>query len=308
MPVSTISPWTDTSFPAMGSTARVLVFGGPPALDELARHEIERLEAHWSRFRAASELSRLNAAEGRSVAVSADTFEVITRACDAWRETAGLFDPTVLDAVVAAGYDRDFEQLEMAPPRAIAPTATPGCGDVELDPLVRAVRLPPGVHLDLGGIGKGFAADLVATMLLAEGAEGVCVNLGGDLRVAGVGPEAGIWCVDVDDPLATGALGSLRLASGGVATSTRLRRAWQRPDGGAHHLIDPRTGDSARTGLASVTVLAAETWWAEVLAKSAFVAGPLDGAALLAECGVTGMLVHDDGRVEDLPGLDAFRA
>lgn len=285
----------------------MLVFGGPPDLSNLARAEIERLEARWSRFGSTSELSRLNAADGRTAVVSPDTFAVITRACDAWRATHGLFDPTVLDALVATGYDRDFAGLGAAPARSIAAVPTPGCANVELDALVHAVRLPRGVHLDLGGIGKGYAADLVATELLAAGADGVCVNLGGDLRVAGTGPESGIWCVDVDDPLATGALGSLRLTSGGVATSTRLRRWWPGAAGDAHHLIDPRTGDSAHTGLASVTVLAAEAWWAEVLAKSAFVAGPREGAALLAGWGVTGMLVHDDGRVEDLPGVAAFR-
>ena len=83
----------------------------------------------------------------------------------------------------------------------------PGCGDVELDDLVRAVRLPPGVALDLGGIGKGAAADEVSAQLLdagLPGVTGVLVNLGGDLRARGDAPPPHGWVVDVDDPLGTG--------------------------------------------------------------------------------------------------------
>jgi thiamine biosynthesis lipoprotein len=74
-----------------------------------------------------------------------------------------------------------------------------------------------------------------------------------------------------------------------------------------HHLLDPASGEPAARGLTSVTVLAAEAWWAEVLAKAAFVAGSADGAQLVADHGATGLLVHDDGRLDELDGLGAFR-
>jgi thiamine biosynthesis lipoprotein len=88
-----------------------------------------------------------------------------------------------------------------------------------------------------------------------------------------------------------------------VATSTSLRRRWTRAGEPVHHLVDPATGAPARSGLAAVTVVAATTAWAEVLAKAAFVAGPAEGAARLRDAGVTGLLVHDDGRTEQLAGL-----
>ena len=91
--------------------------------------------------------------------------------------------------------------------------------------------------------------------------------------------------------------------SGAVATSTKLRRHWTRGDRTLHHLIDPRTGEPAESGLASVTVVAGEAWRAEVLAKAAFVAGAADGAALIEAAGATGMLVTDDGDVVELDGL-----
>ncbi len=172
---------------------------------------------------------------------------------------------------------------------------------------MRSITLPADVALDLGGIGKGLAADRLAAALMDAGAVGVCVDLGGDVHVAGSGPLGGPWSIVVKDPFGTGTTGALSIRDGAVATSTRLVRSWRRGGRRVHHLVDPRTGDCAETGLASVTVVAGSTGWAEVLAKAAFIAGAADGATLLAEAGVTGLFVHDDGRVTDLPGLDPFR-
>jgi thiamine biosynthesis lipoprotein len=289
----------------MGTAARVLVLGGDPDLPARAWRRLAELEARWSRFLPTSELCRLNAADGAPVVVSHDTYYVVSRAIGSWHATGGWFDPTVHDALEAAGYDRDFDSITDRGGVSPAPQAAPGCGGIELLPLLPAVQLPAGVRLDLGGIGKGTAADLVVDELLAAGAEGACVDLGGDVRVGGVGPEdGGAWRVDVDPALAPDR--SFRLAAGAVATSTRIRRAWTRAGVAQHHLIDPRAGAPARSGLRSVTVVAAEAATAEVLAKAAFVAGPAVGRPLLEEQGVTGLLVADDGAVEALAGLEAF--
>jgi len=239
---------------------------------------------------------------------------LVERAIDAWRVTDGAFDPTVLPALIAAGYDRDFDAVardQRGTGSVDDPTPTPGCDGIELDAVVGAIRMPPGVAIDVGGIGKGRAADLLALELLDRGATGVLVDLGGDLRVAGEAPEVapGVrgWVVGIDDPLDTGATGRLMLADGGIATSSRLRRHWTRDGRPMHHLVDPRTGAPATTGLASVTVLAGSACHAEVVAKAAFVLGPARGAALITRLGVTGVMVHDDGRVDDLPGVAAFR-
>jgi thiamine biosynthesis lipoprotein len=113
--------------------------------------------------------------------------------------------------------------------------------------------------------------------------------------------------IEVDDPLATARVGRLALRAGAIATSTRLRRSWTRDGRTLHHLIDPRTGAPAASGLASVTVIAGEAWRAEVLAKAAFVAGP-EAAIVVAEAGATGLLVTDAGEVVELDGLAPFRA
>ncbi|MBK9180688.1 MAG: FAD:protein FMN transferase [Acidimicrobiales bacterium] len=304
-------------FRAMGTDALlvgVAAPGGPDADDLLARAEvrIQLLDARWSRFRPASELSRLNAAAGAPVLLPRDTYELVHLAIEAWRVTGGRFDPTVLRALEAAGYDRSHEAVvgrDLAAPSTPSPAApTPGCAGIELDPELGAVTLPAGVALDLGGIGKGRTADLVVAELVAAGLAGALVDLGGDVSVAGTPPAgASSWVIGVPHPLDPAVeIGRLGLAAGGVVTSTRLKRAWHVDGRPAHHLIEPSTGRPADSGLASVTVLAATAAWAEVLAKAVFLAGPVDGAEALAGAGATGLAVTDDGEVLAFDGLDRF--
>ena len=227
---------TAARFRAMGTDVEVLAVGadasGMARLGALAADALEAREARWSRFRPSSELCRINDTAGAPVVVSPDTFNLIALAVDAWRATDGRYDPTVLAALQAAGYDRDFDAVarDGGHPVGVHPTV-PGCDGVELDRVVSAVRLPRGVALDLGGIGKGYAADVVSAELLearVPGVRGILLNLGGDLRARGDAPEPDGWVVDVDDPLGTGRTGLVALAEGAVATSTRLRRAWPR--------------------------------------------------------------------------------
>lgn len=300
-----------TTLRAMGTDVEILALGGPGDLGDRAAVAIERLEAKWSRFRPTSELCRLNAAEGAPVIVSKETLAILERALDARQATGGLYDPTILHDLEAAGYDRDFELLKEQGPSMRpdgGPDTRPESRPVTIDRVIGSVRLAPGVALDLGGIGKGYTADLVAQELLDVGARGVLVNMGGDLRALGAPPAPGAWVVEIDDPLGTGRTGMVTLGTGAIATSTRLRRAWTAADGREqHHLIDPRTGEPAHSGLASVTVIAGEAWRAEVLAKAAFVAGADEGAALVEATGATGLFVADDGEVRELAGLDGFR-
>lgn len=168
---------------------------------------------------------------------------------------------------------------------------------------------------DPGGIGKGLAADLVTAELLAAGAAGACVNLGGDLRVAGRAPGAPAepgapgWGVGVENPFGRQLAAVLSLHDGGVATSSRLRRRWTGPgQAPSHHLIDPRTGLPAASGLASVTVVAASAWQAEWLTKAAFLAGAAAGSALLERLGAAGALITDGGSILHTAGLHEFQA
>jgi FAD:protein FMN transferase len=298
----------------MGSNAHVLVDDADPGLVATAHRRLAELEERWSRFRPDSELSRLNAAAGRPLPVSDDTAQVVRRCIEAWCVTAGLFDPTVLPQVLAAGYDRSFERLRSEPrPATSAPPARPtrrrppGCDGIEVGPTW--VRLPAGVGLDLGGIGKGYAADLVAHELRRLGAPGVCVNLGGDIRVSGPSAGGRAWTVGVDDPFRP-MLDStaIRLEEGAVATSSRLRRRWWHDRREQHHLIDPRTGEPSRSRLVAVTVVAAQAHWAEVFAKAALIAGEEAGARLLEEHGLSALLTVCTGDVVRVGSIEEYEA
>ncbi|MGY1946250.1 FAD:protein FMN transferase [Nocardia asiatica] len=283
----------ESRFPVMGSDGHLIVVGDPQLLT-LARERLEECEARWSRFRSGSELCALNAAAGSWIRLSPPTLALVSLAVRAWEVTGGLFDPTVLPALESVGYLRSFGAPQPDSPADPMPVSAPGCAGIEFRRDM--VRLPRGVRIDLGGIGKGYAADLIAADLIAAGAEGVSVNLGGDLCVAGVAPGAQPWGVAVADETAPESdLAHVALTEGAVATSTRLRRRWQQHGRDRHHLIDPRTGTSTSNGVDAVTVIAGEAYWAEVLAKAALIAGIAAGTAVLEKWGVAGLIVTKNG-------------
>jgi thiamine biosynthesis lipoprotein len=281
----------------MGTQVELLVVGAPSETLMVARRRLAELEARWSRFRPDSELSVLNRAAGEPVAVSPETLTLLALAVLGWQTTAGRFDPTVLDALEAVGYDRSFDQLlgdgpaDRARP---APGPAPGLAGLRIDPEAGTVTLPARTRLDLGGIAKGYTADLLCAQLRAAGATGACVNVGGDLRVSGTAPRGGPWTIAVPHPHG-GQAATLQLTEGAAATSSPLQRAWQAGGRPAHHLIDPRTSQPAQTDIAQVTVVAAEAWRAEVAAKAAFLAGLPDALPLTTRLGAEALLVDQDG-------------
>jgi thiamine biosynthesis lipoprotein len=251
----------------MGSDAHVIVEGGCEQLADEARRRLFDLEQRWSRFLPDSEISLLNDHAGHTVSVSAETVLLVERAVEAWRITGGAFDPTVLGDLLRAGYDRTFDDLDSIP---VTSELVIGCTDIEIDG--RGVRLPTGTGFDSGGIGKGLAADLVAVEVMAAGADGVCINLGGDLRVLGTSSE-GSWTVAVEHPSFEAPIAHVGLEHGAVATSTTLKRRWRVGDEERHHLIEPRTGRPSTTDLTLATVIAGEAWIAEVMAKAVLLRG-----------------------------------
>jgi FAD:protein FMN transferase len=244
----------------------------------------QEVDARFSRFRPDSELCRVNANAGRWQMVSVPFAELLRRSLDAARSTEGLFDPTILPALEAAGYDRDFDELRAGPaPRAL-PTGRPRrWTGVELDG--RMLLLPEGAALDFGGIAKGWAADRAAD--LAAALPWALVDAGGDLAMGGHPPAPlQIGIADPSDPGME--VARLGVTGGALATSSVLGRSW---GPGMHHLIDPRTWRPAATRVLQATVWAASCTEAEVLSKWTLLRGP----RALRE--VPGLLVMDDGRV-----------
>jgi thiamine biosynthesis lipoprotein len=294
-------------FPAMGSEAHVIVLGGSLALLDLARDTVEELEGRWSRFRASSEVSRMNEAAGRPVRVAPGTLTLVERAVEGARRTEGRFDPTVLGAMIRAGYDRSFELVGEVSTERRSDLAV-GVDRIRIDRVSSTVTLPSGVGFDPGGIGKGLAADLVVNVLRSRGALGACVNLGGDLRVMGASPQAGGWVIEIAHPTRSDPAATVVLRAGAVATSTRTKRAWGPPGDRRHHLIDPSTGEPAGDGPLAATAVAAEGWQAEVAAKAAVLGGPGSGLRAFDALGVDGLVVDADGGVHRSDGFGRFLA
>ncbi len=280
-------------FLAMGTDVDVLLDApfdpaAAAALEGVER-EFDRLERIFSRFLPDSELTRLN--EAGEIDAGEELREVVALALAAREQTGGRFDPTVHDALVAAGYDRTFDDLD-----GHGGEARPAGGTVRLSG--RRIELGENVRLDLGGIAKGYAVDRTVRSLAASGP--CLVNAGGDLAVFGV-PEAGVWPVAVET--AAGPL-TLAVTQGALATSGRDRRRWRTDDGEErHHLIDPATGRPSGSDLVTVTVAARTAVEAEVAAKSLFLAGESAAAAEADANGIPALLVAEDGRVRFAGGL-----
>lgn len=309
------------TFRTMGAAARIAVPDASAALISDAVTHLAALEQRWSRFVATSEISLLNESPELPAMVSADTAALVDMARIAHEQTDGWFDPTVLPALIDAGYDRSHELLHPAASGGAAPTAVPGpavapgaaprlpSDALFVDRDLGLVHLGAGHRIDPGGIGKGLAADVTAGLLRSRGASWAQVELGGDVRVAGASPHGAVWPVHVADPFdAHGVLTTLEVPEGGVATSSRLRRRWTHSGSEQHHLIDPRTRRPSTTPLVAVTVVAGETWWAEVLAKAALLAGPGPGSALVERHGAAAVLVHDDGSVQAAGPIEPWLA
>lgn len=282
------------AFDSMGCAARAVLDAEGEAAEAALRELpdwLARRERVLSRFDATSALCRLND-RGFAEAVDDVLFEGVSVAVAAARETDGLVTPTIAEALVAAGYDRDFVDVDREQ-SAAAPVAhaVPDAFGIVLEPLTRSIRLPKGVRLDLGGTAKGWCADEAVTWLSRHGP--ALVDLGGDIAAS---PGRRPWPIAVEGPSGD-ELDLVLLERGGLATSGRDHRRWRRGGVEQHHLVDPRTGLCARTDVLTVTVLGPSARVAETAAKRVFLSGTEQGLAFLEASGLSALVVRDDGAV-----------
>ena len=295
------------SFRAMGTACTLAVTALPSDVFRArralaaARAEVAACERVLSRFDSASDLSRMNRLAGEWVEVDARLALARRVAGRARAATGGKFDPTILPALVAAGYDRTFEELVERPAR-VDDRWRPA-GEIEIDLDASRVRVERGAMVDLGGIGKGFSAEraLLAMREAWPDLPGALVDLGGDVAVSGLPPERGPWLVAVADPRRPEvAVGVLEVEDEAAATSGRSARRFG-PGRTLHHLIDPQTGAPADEGPLSVTVVAQDAAWAEAHATALAISGPEEARAhVAARPDVSALLVTDDGGLEAL--------
>lgn len=280
------------------------------AFDEVET-ELQRIHDMLTRFEPTSPLNRLSDA-GAGI-VPPEMYEVLEAADEAWSATGGRFNAGMGGDLMRAGYDRTFDTLvqlteddRQTLPGTIATAASDALAGVRAGgstlpgpPASRRsftlhphglVQVRPGTRLDLGGIAKGWAADRACAMLAPFGS--CLVSLGGDLAIhVADGDEP--WPIGV--PLGDGQT-TIALSYGGLATSGQDRRVWRRADGGgtAHHIIDPATGESARSDVLRVTVLADSCAAAEVWTKALLMRGVDLARAEAAQRGLTTVIVGAD--------------
>lgn len=315
--------WRQHSFRAMGTTVHARLFtSSRRPLTRTVEDLFRYYEGLLSRFLPSSELSQLNAHDSVVFAASADFFAAVEAAVWAAQQTNGIFDPTILTYLERAGYDRTFAAVPAPRPLSASGAAggeAGGTGDAEpdlaigpdyrclrLDPFARLIARPPGVMLDLGGMGKGWAVDRTVDELRATGA--FVLNAGGDIFAYGAPPGERGWPIHLAHPRDRRLkIATLSLTHRAVATSTIAQRRWLQDGRIRHHLIDPRSGRPAAGEVVSVSVVGGRAFAAEVYAKVALILGVTDGVAYLESLPeIEGLLVTAAGQAVLTAGMAAF--
>jgi thiamine biosynthesis lipoprotein len=245
-------------FEALGTNCSLFAVGLAPGRLLEGEFWVRRMGARLTRFSPNSELSRFNASPGSWTEVSPELESLLRTSLRAFEMSSGLVNVAVLRALEAVGYTRPLSDGKPIATRLRACPLPPLPDVLAVRP--GAARLQPGAGIDLGGIAKGWMADRLGDAL----GPNALANLGGDLSARGKGPAGGGW------PVGLGGA-TVLLRDQGAATSSVRRRRWS-PE--HHHLIDPRTGLPARTGLEEVSVVATDGAEAEVVAKTALLLGP----------------------------------
>ena len=276
---------------AMGVTCVATVVGiGSHDLAVDCLDLVEELESLWSRFIPTSDISQLNSANGQPTVVDRRTLTLIHHMIAAHQATDGAYNPTRLPLQIAAG-DASSLITDRRTELPVDATIFSQLSGIHIFHDGK-VSLPRGMTLDAGGIGKGLAADLILRVALEQGAEGACINLGGDMAI-NTGDSVG-WDVEILSPIDTGViLDTIRIAVGGVATSSLFAR--QRTGAGitSHLFSDSSAHDTQHT--VGATVFANSAAWSEAWTKYAILSNPAQAIDTLTSTGLAGMLVSADG-------------
>ena len=275
------------NFTAMGTSFEVIGSGADfHVMNDVASYAHE-LESMWTRFRDSSELMQLNHKAGQFVPVSQETTFLVEHMRRGYFLTAGLFNAGVLLAMLQSEFTAPDSTYQ--PEKYDAKHMDSLWEKVEVQP--HQVRLPVGLAIDAGGIGKGLAADLMAELGMKRGAQGIVVNAGGEVSVRGESPNPQGWSVGVENPFdSEDLLATAYLHAGGFATSAPS--GWM--SGDRSHIMDPRTGQSVKNDIAQATVLSARAVDSEILAKMCVLMPIEESLEKIDELGAAALIVDND--------------
>ena len=238
------------------------------ALDE-AVAEIERLDALWSIASSDGEIARLNAE--KQITASADTLALLTRAKEISAATDGLFSTTIAPLMEAWGFTSGDYRV---PDEAELSALLAHVDDKEIAISDSTVTIPADAKVDLGGIAKGFTSARVMEIFRENGIKNGILSLGGNVQALGTKPDGTLWRVGLQNPADERALfATLELADKAVITSGAYERNFEQDGIVYHHIIDPRTGYPAESGLSSVTIVSDDGTLADGLSTALFIMG-----------------------------------
>ena len=293
-------------FRAFGTLNSFSVYGDVDEriLDE-ARDYILNLHSLWSVFDQNSEISLVNRHAGeKAVTVSEDTFRILQLSKQYHMDTYGAYDITagmLYERWKKALKKQVLPDLEMI--RTLSRKHQDTLKDIqviEFDPTVSAVRLQKGFALDLGGIAKGYASDKVKNRFIEAGISHAMINLGGTITVLGDGSNIGIRNPFNPD---IGIIGHLRLSNRAVVTSGTYEQYFLQNGKCFHHVIDPRTGLPADSGLVSVTLTGSDPAALDAYATAVLILGAAHGLPILLSKEIDAVMVTNEGSVLITPGL-----
>jgi thiamine biosynthesis lipoprotein len=250
-----------------------------------AKMFIDDCEQRFSRFLPASELTELNRSAGTWLQISDELMDMLQLSMKYHKETKGIFDPSILPDLKHVGYDRSMDEIRANGVRNLHRVsnriARPAFEEIRFDFDNRRVYLPRGLEIDLGGIAKGWIVEKAA-QLLHKYVAACGVSAGGDILFIGRPRDGMDWDVSLEDPRnPTELLTQLHIPSGAIATSSIMKRTWSQGEKVRHHLIDPRTGEPAKTDWLSVTVISPSVIASDVFAKTILIAGEKDLSGLV---------------------------
>ncbi len=295
-----------SSFFAMDTVMDLKIYSENDAAISKAEAEIKRIDSLLDRGSGESEIYKINSE--KTAAVSGETADLIRTAVDISEKTGGAFDITTAPVSDLWGfYGGSFR----VPSDSEIQTALGGVGYEKIRLDKNTVSIPDNTSIDLGGIGKGYASDRAADVLRENGVDSAILSLGGNVYALGKRADGSNWSVGITDPDdKSQILGTVNVSDKAVVTSGGYQRYFERDGKAYHHIIDPKTGKSAQSGLSSVTVISQSGALADGLSTALFVMGLDKGIELWRESdSFDAVFVDNNGQIYITDGIrDAFKS
>lgn len=286
-------PEAENSLFAMNTYMTLTAYGenAETALEESA-NKIQILESLWSVTDSESEIYRANHSAGQTITVSQETAELLSFALEMAEKTNGALDPTIYPLLTAWGFTTDTKRVP-SDEEIASLLQYVGYDRIQLED--KSLVVPDGMELDLGAVGKGYAADLVTEVLKKYGVESAIISLGGNIQAIGSRPDGNDWRIGIRAPWEDGNLGVLEINDAAVVTSGGYENYFEDENGTVYwHIIDPATGYPADSGVQAVTIIGAEGRMCDALSTALFVMGSENAEEYWRENGGFDMLLITD--------------